>query len=206
MEMAVADSNAASDHYSIELYIMDSRRVPVRAAALVPKRRLHMLNLNSHLTESNRRHSNSGEPVPVWRVHPAVHRVGSCNGVIKAAFLEVAFVKVVLAKFGNNFTTGETSKVGGFGFVFTKDAPYLRDISTAILNVSESGTLRHLENLMLSSHKGSNSNQTDYVHDSVGLDSLSALVAITTLTSTLALLITNFWETEEQRALPKEPQ
>ncbi|KAM7495061.1 hypothetical protein LguiB_029670 [Lonicera macranthoides] len=173
--MAVADSNAASDHYSIELYIMDSRRDPVRAAAL----ELYFWGCLS---------------------------TRSCNEVIKAAFVEVAFVKVVLAKFGNNFTTGETSKVGGFGFVFTKDAPYLRDISTAILNVSESGTLRHLENLMLSSHKGSNSNQTDYVHHSVGLDSFSALFAITTLTSTLALLITNFWETEEQRALPKEPQ
>uniref|UniRef100_A0A5B7A9D3 Putative glutamate receptor 3.3-like n=1 Tax=Davidia involucrata TaxID=16924 RepID=A0A5B7A9D3_DAVIN len=40
------------------------------------------------------------------------------RGEIAAAFLEVPYVKVLLAKYCNNFTTsGPTFKVGGFGFV-----------------------------------------------------------------------------------------
>ncbi|KAM7495062.1 hypothetical protein LguiB_029671 [Lonicera macranthoides] len=129
------------------------------------------------------------------------------SGEIDAAFLEVPYVKVLLAKYCNNFATGsETFKVGGFGFVFARGAPFLPDISAAVLNVSESGTLLHLERSMLSSYNCSSSDETEYVHDSVGLDSFSVLFAITALTSTLALLITKFWETEEQRALPKGPQ
>lgn len=90
--------------------------------------------------------------------------------------------------------------------VFARGAPFLPDISAAVLNVSESGTLQHLERSMLSSYNCSSSDETEYVHDSVGLDSFSVLFAITALTSTLALLITKFWETEEQRVLPKGPQ
>ncbi|CAK7323978.1 unnamed protein product [Dovyalis caffra] len=64
------------------------------------------------------------------------------SGKIAAAFLEVPYVKVLLAKNCKGFaTSGPTYKVGGFGFVsllcimpqvFPRNSPYLPDISQAV--------------------------------------------------------------------------
>ncbi|KDO38032.1 hypothetical protein CISIN_1g039381mg, partial [Citrus sinensis] len=78
------------------------------------------------------------------------HRQALTSGEIAAAFLEVPYVKLFLAKNCKNFTTGPTYSVGGFGFAFPKDSAYLADFSQAILQLSEEGKLRELEEAMLS--------------------------------------------------------
>ncbi|KAK2665833.1 hypothetical protein Ddye_004407 [Dipteronia dyeriana] len=115
------------------------------------------------------------------------------SGSIAAAFLEVPYVKVFLAKqCHHNFTTGEMIKVGGFGFVFPKNSPYLPDISRAILQVSENGKLQKLEKSMISS---SNKCPSDHPgnpeedHDSLELTSFQGLFLITVGTSVTALLL-----------------
>ncbi|XP_074375379.1 glutamate receptor 2.2-like [Apium graveolens] len=109
------------------------------------------------------------------------------SGKIAAAFLEVPYIKVLLAKNCNGYTAGESFKVGGFGFVFPKGDPLLSDISQGVLDVSESGTLLTLENSMLKSYKCSQSE--DDVDYSLGFDSFWGLFAITAGASTLALLL-----------------
>ncbi|KAK1393344.1 Glutamate receptor [Heracleum sosnowskyi] len=109
------------------------------------------------------------------------------SGKIAAAFLEVPYMKVLLAKNCHGFMTGETFKVGGFGFVFPKGAPLLSDISQAVLNISESGTLRKIETSMLSSYKCSNSD--DEAEYSLGFDSFWGLFAITGGASTVAFVL-----------------
>ncbi|KAK1566805.1 hypothetical protein Q3G72_004454 [Acer saccharum] len=118
------------------------------------------------------------------------------NGSIAAAFLEVPYVKVFLAKqCHHNFTAGEIIKVGGFGFVFPKNSPYLPEISRAILQVSENGTLQNLEKSMVSSsykclsdHPGN----PEEDHDSLDLTSFQGLFLITVGTSVTALLLFGF--------------
>nr|XP_017253603.1 PREDICTED: glutamate receptor 2.9-like [Daucus carota subsp. sativus] len=120
------------------------------------------------------------------------------SGKIAAAFLEVPYIKVLLATNCDGFMTGETFKVGGFGFVFPKAAPLLSDISEAVLKASENGTIRNIENSLLSSYKCSEPDgDAEY---SLGLDSFWGLFAITAAASTLALLLFLF-----PRALPKWP-
>ena len=53
------------------------------------------------------------------------HRQALTSGEIAAAFLEVPYVKLFLAKNCKNFTTGPMYSVGGFGFVsiLSKDRP-----------------------------------------------------------------------------------
>ncbi|KAJ6433513.1 hypothetical protein OIU84_017242 [Salix udensis] len=56
------------------------------------------------------------------------------SGKIAAAYLEVPYLNVFLAKYCRGFTTsGPIYKVGGFGFVFQRSSPYLPDISEAVV-------------------------------------------------------------------------
>ncbi|XP_059451026.1 glutamate receptor 2.8-like [Corylus avellana] len=119
------------------------------------------------------------------------------SGEIAAAFVEVPYVKMYLAKYCDGFTTsGPTFKVGGFGFAFARSSPYLPDISKAVLKVSESGKLQELECSLNSSFNCSTA-QLVYNHDSLGINSFWGLFVITGGTSTIALLIFIFhyvWE------------
>ncbi|KAJ6383563.1 hypothetical protein OIU78_026952 [Salix suchowensis] len=71
------------------------------------------------------------------------------SGEIAAAYLEVPYLKVFLAKYCEGFTTsGPIYKVGGYGF-FTVSSGHFE----AIVRVVESGTLKDLENSLTSSYK-----------------------------------------------------
>ncbi|KAF6155959.1 hypothetical protein GIB67_039290 [Kingdonia uniflora] len=110
------------------------------------------------------------------------------SGKIEAAFLEVPYVNVLMAKYCKDFgTIGQTYKVGGFGFVFPRGSPMLPDISKAVLQVTESGKLRELENALINSYECSKSDDDD--GGSLGLASFWALFAITVGTSTAAFII-----------------
>ncbi|XP_052290828.1 glutamate receptor 3.3-like [Citrus sinensis] len=114
------------------------------------------------------------------------YRQALTSGEIAAAFLEAPYVKLFLAKNCKNFTTGPTYSVGGFGFAFPKDSPYLPDFSQAILQLSEEGKLRELEESMLSPYNCSAKENNEDL-DSLGLRSFQGLFFITVATSTIAL-------------------
>ncbi|PIA30585.1 hypothetical protein AQUCO_05500118v1, partial [Aquilegia coerulea] len=108
------------------------------------------------------------------------------KGEIVAAFLEVPYMKVFLAKNCKDFVVvGPTYTVGGFGFVFPKGSPILPDISKAVLEVTESGKLLELQNNLLSAYNCSDSNEPD---GSLGVPSFSGLFYITGGTTTITLV------------------
>ncbi|EAY99745.1 hypothetical protein OsI_21730 [Oryza sativa Indica Group] len=81
------------------------------------------------------------------------HRRALVSGEVKAAFLRVSHAKLLLAKYCNELmTTGPVYHVAGLGFVFPKGSPLLADISQAILEVFENGTIQRLETAMLSAY------------------------------------------------------
>ncbi|KAJ6763933.1 IONOTROPIC GLUTAMATE RECEPTOR [Salix purpurea] len=111
------------------------------------------------------------------------------NEEIAAAYLEVPYLKVFLAKNCEGFTTsGPIYKVGGFGFVFQRSSPYLPDISEAIVKVVESGTLKDLENSLTSSYKCLASDSSDE-HHRLDVSSFQGLFEISVGISTFALLL-----------------
>ncbi|OMO89523.1 Ionotropic glutamate receptor [Corchorus olitorius] len=109
--------------------------------------------------------------------------------VIAAVFFEVPAAKLFLSMYCKGFTmAGPTYKVGGYGFVFPKGSPLLPLVTEALLNVSESGKLRELEQSMLASQ---NCTQVDLEDDisSLSPSSFWALFLLTGSMSTVALLI-----------------
>ncbi|KAK1556178.1 hypothetical protein Q3G72_000126 [Acer saccharum] len=64
---------------------------------------------------------------------------------IAALFLERPYETVFLNKYCKKYTTTTTYRFGGFGFAFQKGSPIGLDVSRAILNLSESGELKELE-------------------------------------------------------------
>ncbi|XP_055959688.1 glutamate receptor 2.8-like [Mercurialis annua] len=129
------------------------------------------------------------DPENIVRMYSGDHYAEALStGEIAAAFLEVPYVKVFLAKNCKGFSTsGPTFRVGGFGFVFPRNSPYLPDISEAILRVAESGRLKDLESSMTSNYKCAASKSDN--HDSLGLSSYWGIFAITGGTSTFAVLL-----------------
>lgn len=99
--------------------------------------------------------------------------------------------------------------------VFPRGSPVLPDLSEAVLKVSESGTLRVLENLLISSYNCSAS-EIDDDKDSLGLSSFWGLFVITGGMSTISLLLFilhRFWpfndirqERAQQQRLPQEQE
>ncbi|GAU26657.1 hypothetical protein TSUD_314330 [Trifolium subterraneum] len=96
---------------------------------------------------------------------------GSVNGGIDAAFEEVAYVKHFLRTYScSKYVMVEPRfKTGGFGYAFPKGSPLVADISRAILNVTEGGKMRTIEN----KSENKNENSTSPHHD----DDLGAVEA-----------------------------
>lgn len=114
------------------------------------------------------------------------YRQALMSGEIAAAYLEVPYVKVFLAKNCKSFTTGPTYSVGGFGFAFPRNSTYPPDFSQAILQLSEEGKLRELEESVLYPNNCSASENNEDL-DSLGLCSFQGLFFTTVATSTIAL-------------------
>ncbi|KAB5530023.1 hypothetical protein DKX38_020104 [Salix brachista] len=126
------------------------------------------------------------------------------NEEIAAAYLEVPYLKVFLAKYCKGFTTsGPIYKVGGFGFFFQRSSPYLPDISEAIVKVVESGTLKDLENSLTSSYKCLASDSSDD-HHRLQVSSFLGLFGISVGISTFALLLFYIFYRREQIARDPE--
>ncbi|XP_047326873.1 glutamate receptor 2.7-like isoform X2 [Impatiens glandulifera] len=68
------------------------------------------------------------------------------KGEIEAAIFEIPYAKVFVNNYCNKFTiTGSSYRFGGLGFAFEKGSPLARDVSEAILAISENGDLKRLE-------------------------------------------------------------
>ncbi|CAN4078844.1 unnamed protein product [Withania somnifera] len=68
------------------------------------------------------------------------------SGNITAAFLEIPYQKVFLREHCNQYVvTGPRYRFGGLAFAFQKGSPLARDVSEAILILTQDGTLNRLE-------------------------------------------------------------
>ncbi|GAV64037.1 Lig_chan domain-containing protein/SBP_bac_3 domain-containing protein/ANF_receptor domain-containing protein, partial [Cephalotus follicularis] len=120
---------------------------------------------------------------------PEHYAQGLRSGEIAAAFLEAPFAKLFLAKYCKDFiAAGPTYSVGGFGFVFPKGSLLLPDVTKALLQVSESGKQRELENDMLTSDKCVGLDQDDEI-SSLSPNNFWVLFILSGGTSTAALII-----------------
>ncbi|XP_076882529.1 glutamate receptor 2.2-like [Bidens hawaiensis] len=112
------------------------------------------------------------------------------SGEIKAIFLEVPAAKVFLAQYCKSFIrTGETFKVGGFGFAFYKGFRQLSEANKALMDVSESGTLKALEVKHLISEECVDEESSPDEAGRLNLRSFWVLFVLTGGTSTVALVI-----------------
>ncbi|KAL5989540.1 hypothetical protein ACLOJK_010432 [Asimina triloba] len=116
------------------------------------------------------------------------------NGTIKAAFLEFPSIQLFLDQNPKGFTVaGRTDEIGGYAFVFPKGSRFVEEVSDEILRLRENGTLRMLEESLLSSRKTSTSTTaldgTDADQQSLTLDEFLGLYLITCSMSTLAILL-----------------
>ncbi|KAA8523958.1 hypothetical protein F0562_010611 [Nyssa sinensis] len=85
-------------------------------------------------------------------------------------------------------TAGPTYKVGGYGFTFPKGSPMLPDMNEALLNITEKGVLRELENSLTASEKCVDV-EADNENVSLSPSSFWVLFTFSTATSTAALVI-----------------
>ncbi|XVF70105.1 hypothetical protein PTKIN_Ptkin11bG0135700 [Pterospermum kingtungense] len=114
---------------------------------------------------------------------PEAHANDLIYREVAAIFLEAPVAKLFLARYCKSFTmAGPTYKV------FPKGSPLLHSVTEALLNVSESGKLRELENSMIASQSCA---EVDVNHDisSLSPDSFWALFSLTASFSTLALIV-----------------
>ncbi|XP_021989269.2 glutamate receptor 2.8 [Helianthus annuus] len=117
-----------------------------------------------------------------------VHALG--NKEIAAVFLAAPYAKLFLSKYCKRFTTaGTTYAEGGFAFAFSKGSPMLPDFTKALLNVSESGTLREIEKRMLGSEHCVDQEAIQDEYERLGLGSFWSLFLLAGGTSTVALAI-----------------
>ncbi|KAJ0530625.1 putative periplasmic binding protein-like I [Helianthus annuus] len=112
------------------------------------------------------------------------------SGEISAIFLEVPAAKVFLAQYCKSFIrTGETFKVGGFGFAFPRRYSWLSEANKALMKISEHGKLKELEDAYLVSEKCVDDESSPNEDDSLSPHSFSILFVLTAGTSTAALVI-----------------
>ncbi|KAI7990042.1 Glutamate receptor 2.7 [Camellia lanceoleosa] len=111
------------------------------------------------------------------------------NGSIAAAFDEIPYMKLFLAKYCSKYATvAPTYKTDGFGFVFPIGSPLLHDVSRAVLNVTEGDKMVSIERAWFRQNNCSDSS-TSLSSNSLGLESFWGLFLIAGITSLLAFII-----------------
>ncbi|KAK4851437.1 hypothetical protein QYF36_015175 [Acer negundo] len=109
---------------------------------------------------------------------------------IEAIFLDVPIAKLFVAKYCKEFiVAGPTYKTGGFGFAFPRGSELIPEINKSLLNLSEEGKLRELENKMLEKEKCEEDDGDDQEGSSISMTSYWVLFILTGGTSTVALVV-----------------
>ncbi|KAJ3695339.1 hypothetical protein LUZ60_000716 [Juncus effusus] len=112
------------------------------------------------------------------------------NGTITAAFLEVPYVRVFLSKYKGYTVYGETHMLGGFGFVLPKFSTMTFDMSKAILELQEDGTLKKIEDKWFSvTFKPAVSPMDNTNKQKLEFDNFSSLFIFSMFVSGIALVI-----------------
>ncbi|KAI7750408.1 hypothetical protein M8C21_013425 [Ambrosia artemisiifolia] len=112
------------------------------------------------------------------------------SGEIAAIFLEVPAAKVFLAQYCKSFIrTGETFKVGGFGFAFPRRFSWLSEANKALMNISERGKIKEYEDAYLISEKCVDDESSHDENGTLNLHSFWVLFVLTGGTSTVSLVI-----------------
>ncbi|XP_024012176.1 glutamate receptor 2.5 [Eutrema salsugineum] len=114
----------------------------------------------------------------------------SSNGRIGAAFDEVPYVKLFMAKYCKEYSIIEpTFKADGFGFAFRLGSPLVSDISRQILNITEGGSMKAMENYWLLGEKECQASTTSDSPLQLDHHSFHALFLIVFVVSMLLLLL-----------------
>ncbi|XP_040364559.1 glutamate receptor 2.8 [Rosa chinensis] len=115
---------------------------------------------------------------------------GSANGGIAAVVDESPNMKIFIAKYCKKYTMlGPFFKTDGFAFVFPKHSPLVRDVSQALLNVTEGELIMNIENKWFKKESHCQDLNTNVSSKSLGTDSFWVLFVFVGLVSTLALII-----------------
>ncbi|KAK4389020.1 Glutamate receptor 2.7 [Sesamum angolense] len=115
---------------------------------------------------------------------------GTGNGGIAAAFEEIPYINVFLAKHCSKYTTvGPTYKTDGFAFVFPIGSPLVPDVSRAILNITEGEKMVEIEKKWLGDKTKCTNSVNLLSSDSLGLDSFWGLFMIVGITAISACMI-----------------
>ncbi|TXG62337.1 hypothetical protein EZV62_013700 [Acer yangbiense] len=115
---------------------------------------------------------------------------GSAKGGIAAAFDEVPYMRLFIGQYCSKYTMTEpTFKTAGFGFVFPLHSPLVRDVSRAILNVTESEKMKEIEDAYFKKHASCPESSTLVSSNSLDLNSFWGLFLIAGIAAILALII-----------------
>ncbi|KAJ8549505.1 hypothetical protein K7X08_033212 [Anisodus acutangulus] len=111
------------------------------------------------------------------------------SGNIKAAFLEIPYQKVFLREHCNQYViAGPNYRFGGLAFVFQKGSPLARDVSEAILTLTQDGTLNYLEERWFGLSRNCDNVDPADETESLTLGSFWGLYLVSGATSTVCLL------------------
>ncbi|CAK9148186.1 unnamed protein product [Ilex paraguariensis] len=116
------------------------------------------------------------------------------SGNITAAFVELPYSKAFMNHFCKGYTVatptdGVAHRLGGFGFVFQKGSPIVKDVSQAILTLSENGRLEQLETKWFTASPKCLNSQTPDTIDSLSWQSFWGLYLFSAFISTICYLL-----------------
>ncbi|XP_058102141.1 glutamate receptor 2.7-like [Magnolia sinica] len=115
---------------------------------------------------------------------------GIRNDGVAAIFDEIPYIKLLLGKYcGRYMMVGPTYKTDGFGFVFPKGSPWVRDFSQAILEVREGDEMVKIEQKWFGQQANCLDPSPTDASNSLTLDSFWGLFLITGTASFLAFFI-----------------
>lgn len=101
------------------------------------------------------------------------------SGRIAAAFDEIPYIRFFLSHHCSQYTMVQpTYKTDGFGFVFPIGSPLVRDISRAVLNVTESDKMMKIENKWFMQTSNCPDSSSSITSNSLGLGSFWGLFLI----------------------------
>ncbi|WJZ85469.1 hypothetical protein VitviT2T_005004 [Vitis vinifera] len=114
----------------------------------------------------------------------------SSDGGIAAAFEEIPYMKLFLAKYCSKYTAVQpTYKFDGFGFVFPKRSPLIPDVSMQVLNVTEGAKMVQFEKAWFGQTPSCPELTSSVSSNSIGLNSFWGLFLIAGVASFVALII-----------------
>ncbi|KAI7984630.1 Glutamate receptor 1.3 [Camellia lanceoleosa] len=153
--------------------------------------------LTSLLTVEQIRLASNGSPDSRLRLYksPEVYADALLSGSVAAIIDEIPYLKIFLAKCSGSYAmVASQSTTNGFGFAFRKGSPLVPEISRAIMQLRENGTLMRLEQLWFNRTPSlvltQNSSVANGSPNRLNFDSFRGLFIISGLSSvsTLAIL------------------